>query len=121
MTDILAIVGSTEFVNPLAMGIASYIISAELNKRMPDKVVSGGAMGIDSLAVEIARGYGIECEEFLPAERNWERGFKPRNLKIAHACTRAIRISCHASTTYGSGWTCDRIKEMGKYVTSYVL
>lgn len=80
----------------------------------PVKVVSGGAIGIDSMAVAIARSMGIPYEVFLPKEKSWEGGFKPRNILIAQACDKLLRVVAKSSTTYGSGWTRDYAAGLGK-------
>lgn len=51
------------------------------------KVVSGACElgGIDVWAIEEARALGIETEEFPPLNREWNTGFKPRNLQIVAA------------------------------------
>jgi hypothetical protein len=123
MADILAIVGSTSFVVPDGLAQAGRIIARELEHRLPDEIVSGGADGVDSLAVLYAVRYDVPYREFIPTLRRWSGpgGFQERNLKIATVCTRLLRISCHGSTTYGSGWTADRAEEMGKPVLRAII
>lgn len=114
----LAIVGS---VSLAGNSVAATIIETVLDKYAPSVVVSGGAVGVDSMAVEAARKRGIPVVEYLPKVQNWAQGFKPRNLQIARGCDRLVRIVAEESSTYGSGWTRDRAKEMGKPVEEHIV
>lgn len=108
---ILAIVGSTSLAGNKE---AERLIDDALDRYAPTIVVSGGAPGIDTMAVERARARGIPVQEFLPEVYRWEDGFKPRNMLIASHCEALVRIYAKGSRTYGSGWTRDRAAEMGK-------
>lgn len=121
--DVLAIVGSTKFATPGAVDQARGIILAVFDRCRPDTVVSGGADGIDTLGVELARAAGIETIEHLPKVRAWASpgGFRDRNQLIVRDCTRLLRIVCHASKTYGSGWTADQAEKLGKVVWRVTL
>ncbi len=112
--DIIAIVGSVSFMCPTGLAIARRVIVAELTGRVPDLVVSGGADGIDKLAVAIAEELGIPALECPAKDRSWNgaNGFRARNMKISNLCTRAMRISCSRSKTYGSGFTVDRAETL---------
>lgn len=59
-----------------------------------DKVVSGKCHlgGIDVWSIEEARKMGKEVEEFPPASKSWENGYKPRNIKIAEASDTVVCI-----------------------------
>jgi predicted Rossmann fold nucleotide-binding protein DprA/Smf involved in DNA uptake len=112
---LLAVVGSTNVTDD-QVDLASKIIRGFYMER-PRMVISGGAVGIDSLAVTIAEYYDIPTKLYLPENNRWEpMGFKERNLKIANSCTNLLCIRTSQSTTYGSGWTADRAEEMGKTV-----
>jgi hypothetical protein len=122
MADVLAIVGSTTFIDTTAVNRAREIITGVFERRLPDKVISGAAAGIDTLGVQMAREAGVEVQEFPPANPRWEpEGYKARNDLIADGCTRLLRIACRWSTTYGSGYTHDRAKRQGKIVWSVTL
>lgn len=118
----LAIVGSTKFEkDPAGIEWATDWINHYLDRPFLEAVISGGAIGIDSLAARLARGRGIEVIEFLPKQKRWApNGFEERNLLIAQNCDELLRLAHHASTTYGSGWTADRTEEMGKPVHRYI-
>lgn len=119
---ILAVVGSRRFAIPHATLYARHVIEHHLTLHNPDLVISGGAEGIDSIAIEVAARLGFSWEEFLPRNYCWEpHGYKERNITIAEACDVLVSIRCHAADTYGSGWTADYAKQIGKTVIPYVL
>jgi hypothetical protein len=115
---ILAIVGSTQLEG---VPRAHIVVGLVLDVYVPRKVVSGGAPGIDKIAASAARARGIDVEEFLPAEPNWERGFKPRNIKVGDVCEALVRIAASNSKTYGSGWTRDYAKKLGKPTREFLI
>lgn len=118
----LAVVGSTSFHNPLSMGYAEGVIHLAIKELRPDEIVSGGAVGVDTLARQISRQMSIPFIEFRPEKNRWEpHGFKARNLLIVTRCTHLLRISCHKSATYGSGWTADTAERQGKIVQRITL
>lgn len=115
MADILAIVGSVKFACRQGLTIARQIIHNELRDRLPDGVVSGGAIGVDTIGAAVARLLGIEPAEHLPKYPRWQPdGFKARNLLIVRDCTRLLAIRCAEANTYGSGWTRDEAKRQGR-------
>lgn len=118
----LAVVGSTN-ITPKQRGIASVIIDGFFFCYSPEMVISGGAVGIDSLADgrviawNRERGRNIDFKELLPKHHRWEpEGFKERNIKIAEECDFLLCIRSKQSTTYGSGWTADYAERLGKTV-----
>jgi hypothetical protein len=116
----LAIVGSVSLAGDLA---AANAIEDVLARYQPQFVVSGGAKGIDTMAAEAARIREIVVIEYRPERQQWDGpgGFKERNLKIAADCDALVRIVAEGSKTYGSGWTRDRAKEMGKPTEEIVI
>ena len=121
--DVLAIVGSTRFVDPCWRDKAEDAIGEAIAEHRPDVVISGGADGIDTFAINYTGAlYSIRTHEYLPKHSRWEpEGFKARNVLIAKACTRLLAIRCHASKTYGSGWTADYAERLGKPVRRVIL
>jgi len=55
-------------------------------------IVSGGAHGVDSLAVIVARFRKYNIIEYKPNEYNWN-GYKKRNLLIANKCDKVYSIA----------------------------
>lgn len=122
-TEKLAIVGSTGLAGNAD---AERIIRELFDRYQPAKLVSGGAVGIDTMAAEEAKRRGIPASIFLPEVRRWDGGgtaigFKQRNELIARACTRLARIVVRNSKTYGSGWTRDLAAKLGKPTEEYVI
>lgn len=123
----LAVVGSTTFDAKGAWWTAEWIIRAAIEHYAPVCIISGGAVGVDSLAKTIAHEWGYNVAdgtfvEYLPEHQRWAPdGFEARNLVIATDCTQLLRVSCHKSKTYGSGWTADRAQKLGKFVERVVL
>lgn len=116
---ILAIVGSVSFPEwwqkPAAQGIIDWTLDTYYHEI--ELVVSGGAEGVDTWGEEAAKRMGLPFRSFLPANPRWEpAGFKDRNILIAEACTDLLCIRYKASKTYGSGWTADYAKKLGKKV-----
>jgi len=81
MNCIMAVVGSRNFTD-------RELIYQWIAMNMPDKIVSGGARGADSIAEEIAFQLDIPFESYLP---EWRRYGKAaafiRNQKIVNAAT----------------------------------
>jgi len=117
-----AIVGSTEFPERDSMQFARWLIVGAITDLEPDKVISGGAEGIDTLAEKTAVALGYtEADGTMvvhrPKFRRWEPdGFKARNVLIAKDCTHLLRIYRPGSKTYGSGWTADYAERIGRKV-----
>jgi hypothetical protein len=60
-----------------------------------DTVVSGHCHlgGIDIWAEEVAAEQGLPTLIFPPRELNWNNGYKPRNLQIAHNSDKVVCIT----------------------------
>lgn len=122
----LAIVGSTSLDTSLE---AHALIKLSLDRYKPTVVISGGAKGIDRMAAHAARLHGIVVDERYPPagceawskDRRWNKGYKPRNIEIAVLCQALIRIASKSSKTYGSGWTRDYAKKLGKPTLEFLL
>jgi len=94
-------------------------------------IISGGAEGIDTIAVECAKQLGIPTTVYLPATNNWE-GYKARNIQIAEACDRLYCLPANVRDTEcyhcgnqfklnphqksGGCWTAKKARELGKEV-----
>lgn len=89
-------------------------------------VISGGAKGVDSIALEVAKGLGFKTEEYRPTAQNW-KSFKERNLEIAVDCSElfCLSIPVHTRLCYhhkepqthektAGCWTLNQVYELGK-------
>jgi hypothetical protein len=120
---LLAVVGSTK-VNQSQWSIADTIIKGFFLEYNPDLVISGGAVGIDSIAEGVAMTMDVEIPTriHLPKHNRWKpEGYEERNTKIAEECTHLLCIRTQQSTTYGSGWTADLAERLGKTVWRVII
>jgi YspA, cpYpsA-related SLOG family len=117
----LAIVGSRSLDgNPEALLAIRTALDAYQACHAQLVIISGGAVGIDRMAAAEARQRGLQVIEHLPAGRTW-RHYRERNLRIAQDCDELVRIADPRSRTYGSGWTRDRARELGRPTTEYAI
>lgn len=121
----LAIVGSTDLTDKQRED-AAFLITCVLLGYLPQKVISGGAVGIDQMAIAAAEAMGgTETQVFLPEVERWygdgKKGFKARNIEIAEACDELVAIRSLQSKTYGSGWTADYAENLGKKVRRFYV
>lgn len=126
---------------PVTEASARSLITSML--RPGDVVISGGCHlgGIDQWAAEEGHSLGLEVIEHLPAKRQWEGGYKQRNLKIAQDAEQVICITvkefppdytgmrfpycyhCQTDTHIKSGgcWTVKQAIRLGKIGEIYVV
>ncbi len=128
----IAIVGCsktyTEFEETDIRKLCVTIIESE--KCLDDvTIISGGASGVDSIAVEVAKGLGVKTndKDYLPESYD-EEGYLARNVKIAESCDMlyCISTSVHRRKCYHHGdvlqdhektagcWTLNKAKELNK-------
>ena len=95
------------------------IISFELDRYIPDKVeeiVSGGAIGVDSIAKEFAKKNGIRLTEFLPQYELYGKAAPiKRNEQIALYADEGLAIWDGKSN--GTAHTIRFFQKAGKKVT----
>lgn len=95
MSYILGIVGheGAKFTR-LTEHQARIAICGEILRTHATRVVSGACHlgGIDVWAIQEAVALSIDTEEFPPANRRWEGGYKERNMQIAIAADEVICI-----------------------------
>lgn len=117
----LAIVGSSRLTLSQAE-TALWIVECILRSETPRLVISGGALGVDTIvanAVYASKAYSLK--EFLPDIPQWNsdggrKGYKARNILIAEECDELVAIRSRTAGTYGSGWTADYAEILGKPV-----
>jgi len=117
----LAIVGSRSLDgHPDALRVIRSVLDAHQARHVALVVVSGGAVGIDRMAAAEARRRSLQVVEHLPAGAGW-RHYRERNERIARDCDELVRIADPGSRTFGSGWTRDRARELGRPTTEYTV
>lgn len=121
---------------PATEAAARAMIRQILIDRHATEVVSGKCHlgGIDIWAREEGAALGLAITEFPPKSRNWEQGYKPRNLKIAQHSDECycitlkelppgytsmrFRLCYHCGTDAhvksGGCWTVKQAKLLGK-------
>ena len=120
---ILAVVGSTQLNESQTMA-AKFAIQGALEILDPTGFTSGGAKGVDTLGQDLFWTFRPDAKDvfiWLPEHPSWKgkgglKGFEHRNRLIAETCDSLLRVVRKDSTTYGSGWTADRARELGKDV-----
>lgn len=122
----LAVVGSQRFVYEHAEAYVRGLVRATIERHRPDVVISGGARGTDTWAAEAAVKLGYTEDAgtlliFRPTTRRWHDGFRPRNVRVAEACTHLLAVRCREAGTYGSGWTADYAESIGRDVVRRLL
>ena len=114
---ILAIIGQRELTEEQV----SPIVLDAISKLNPSKIVSGGAKGVDSIAVSIAKSLSLTTEEFLPEFKSQSRadivmGYYERNMRIVNACDAVLAIVGNRKTG-GTYYTIGYAEKMGKPIT----
>jgi hypothetical protein len=114
----LAIVGSVASAwNTRGFDQALGVITGVLTVINPGLVISGDSPkgGIDGAAERLAKRMGFEFKPYPPKTLDW-KGYSERNLQMAQDCDILVSIRSRQSQTYGSGWTADQAKRLGKQV-----
>lgn len=91
-----------------------------------DLIISGGAKGVDTIALEVAKGLGFQIKEYKPKSENW-RAYKERNLQIAKDCDdlHCLSVPVHKQKCYhheepmehektAGCWTMNKAMELDK-------
>lgn len=108
----LAIVG-----NRAADGsTARELVRFALEEFKPSLVISGGAEGADTIAVEEADARDIATQVYRPRTQAWRDGYMPRNKLIAEACDVLVCITSPLSRTRGAQWTAGYARRIGRPV-----
>ena len=120
--------------------ICTYAIEYQRYSPEPHCVISGGATGVDTIAIEIAKALGLETEIYLPEINQWEdsdgkHGYKYRNLEIVKACDKLYciavpfyKIECYhhdgkeiiSHEKTAGCWTMKQVVAAGKEVKFFV-
>ena len=87
---------------------------------MPDVIISGGAIGIDTLARKFAEQNNIPIIEFLPEYPKYGRKAPlMRNIQIVENCDFVIAL--WDGKSLGTKFTLDYAKKLGKPITIIFL
>ncbi len=138
----VAIVGTTAILSEDEQLVMKREIALVLKKYSLDTIIiSGGAKGVDTFALEIAKYMGFKTQEYKPEINEWipsngKIGHKKRNLQIANDCDELYCFSVGVSQkkyycyhhkppqkhkkTAGC-WTLDKAKQMNKTCLLVVL
>lgn len=130
----IAIVGSSKITDkedPHVRQICTEILAHYMSPN--NLIISGGAKGVDTIALEIANKMGFRIKEYLPNGRSWDF-FKKRNMNIVNDCDRLYCITTpvhfikcfhhskpqdHEKTA--GCWTMKKAKELGKFTKLFVV
>jgi hypothetical protein len=105
------------------------IIRPAIRLLVPDLIISGRSPngGVDVWAEEMASqlGYteGDGFRAYEPAVHRWKGkgGYQERDQAMAEACTHLLAIRSMWSETWGSGWTAEAARRLGKIVALEVI
>ena len=81
-----------------------------------DIIISGGAKGVDSIALEIAENLGFEVLPFDPIKQKWSY-YRKRNIEIAEECDKlyCFTIPVKSKKCYHHDELMDHEKTAGCY------
>lgn len=116
---VLAIVGSRILAG---RSDAEALIEEAFETHQPVWFVSGGAVGIDSMAESEAdrRGFADRKTIHRPIKRTWYY-FKKRDVLIANESQCLVSIEGKDATTHGAGWTAQYAQRTGKRVVRHII
>lgn len=100
---VLGIVGNRS----VSFAQCAEIIRQHISSLAPELVVSGGAKGVDSHAVQVARALGVPVKEFLPVGLRaiGKAAYFKRNREIAQASDVLLCIYAGSSVAGGTAYT----------------
>ena len=129
-------VGTTAILTENEEQVMRQEIELVLKKYLTNTIIiSGGAKGVDALAIEIAKdmGFQTQTEQYKPEKEEWKY-YKKRNLQLANDCDELYcfsvsvrKVKCYHHNppqkhekTAGC-WTLDKAKQMNKTCVLVVL
>lgn len=132
----VAMVGTTAILTENEEQVMRQEIELVLKKYPTNTIIiSGGAKGVDALAIEIAEdmGFQTQTEQYKPEKEEWKY-YKKRNLQLANDCDELYcfsvsvrKVKCYHHNppqkhekTAGC-WTLDKAKQMNKTCVLVVL
>lgn len=111
---VLAVVGSTVLQGNVD---AMRVIREAFERHNPRWFVSGGAVGVDSMAEYVANERGLTNFKTIhhPERRGWY-WYKKRDRLIAQDAECLVRVYAGWGRTWGSGWTAREAERLGARV-----
>ena len=87
-----------------------------------DVIISGGAKGVDTMCIEIAKGLGFQTIVYPPEGEEW-KFYKKRNLEIAQNCDElyCFSVPVHGTKCYHHNTPQDHEKTAGCWTASKAL
>jgi hypothetical protein len=104
----IAIVGSRDFKD---WGL----LCSVMKEYRPSEIISGGAMGADSMAAAWAKEKGIPLKEFLPDYKKYGRSAPIRRNDLIVDASEMV-IAFWDGTSRGTKYTYDYAEKAGKYL-----
>ena len=116
---VLGIIGNRSVAFEQCAGV----IRQKILDLAPELVVSGGARGVDSHAVRIARELSVPVREFLPVglKRIGKAAYFKRNREIARASDVLLCIYAGSSAVGGTAYTQNFAGRLGVRVVPVFL
>ena len=109
----LAVIGSRNFMDSVLLDQKLSALKKEI-----EVVISGGAMGADTLAETWANENGVPTSIFLPDYKRYAKGaYRVRNEQIARECDTLIAFWDGASK--GTQYTIEFARKLNKKVIVY--
>lgn len=108
--------GDEQYYANLLLAVEEYVNQIPINST----VISGGAQGVDLLAVECAKKRGINFVEYLPDYKNYPGAIAPliRNKLIVDDCDILVAFPTHWSTGTWHAINLARLQEKEVYIHS---
>lgn len=82
-----------------------------------DELHHGNASGVDRIAAEIGKQYGMKVVPHVPQNKRWDgySGYKARNMDIVNSSDKIYAFHSPHSSTGGTIWTYNYAKDLGKH------
>lgn len=113
MVSFIAFVGASSLTFDDAVAVRAVVTDRLASMDSLSVVVcSGGASGVDSIAVDAAKSLGFQTIVFMPKTNDWP-GFKARNIQIAQKADSIIVIVLPLGRGTGKG-ECYHCIKVGK-------
>ena len=122
----VAIVGTTKLTTNEKIDMRQHITDGLQKYSLDSIIISGGAKGVDSLAIEAAKELGFQTKVYMPEKNEWKY-YKKRNLQIAQDCDElyCFSVCVHKVKCYhhdspqdhektAGCWTANQAMQLGK-------